>query len=67
MTSHGIHDIHVHLLGAVPNGSWLEFHGFGLERFLAEPLRLEDGYAVAPERPGHGVELDFDILAAHRV
>ena len=66
VTSHGIHDIHVHLLGAVPNGSWLEFHGFGLERFLAEPLRLEDGYAVAPDRPGHGVELDFDALGACR-
>ena len=35
VTSHGIHDTHVHLLGAVPNGSWLEFHGFGLELFLA--------------------------------
>jgi len=66
VTSHGIHDIHVHLLGAVPNGSWLEFHGFGLERFLAEPLRLEDGHAVAPDRPGHGVELDFDALGACR-
>ena len=67
VTSHGIHDIHVHLLGAVPDGSWLEFHGFGLERFLAEPLGLEDGCAVAPDRPGHGVELDFDALAEHRV
>lgn len=66
VTSHGIHDIHVHLLGAVPNGSWLEFHGFGLERFLAAgPLRLEDGCAAAPERPGHGVALDFDALAPH--
>ena len=65
VTSHGIHDIHVHLLGAVPNGSWLEFHGFGLERFLAEPLPLENGRAIAPDRPGHGVELVFDALAPH--
>ena len=65
VTSHGVHDVHVHLLGAVPNGSWLEFHGFGLERFLAEPLRLENGRAIAPDRPGHGVALDFDTLAAH--
>ena len=65
VTSHGVHDLHVHLLGAVPNGSWLEFHGFGLERFLAEPLRLENGRALAPDRPGHGVELDFAALAAH--
>ena len=65
VTSHGVHDLHVHLLGAVPNGSWLEFHGFGLERFLAEPLCLENGRAVAPDRPGHGVELDFAALAPH--
>ena len=26
---------------------------------MAEPLRLEDGKAIAPERPGHGVELDW--------
>ena len=51
MTSHGIH---VHQVGAVPNGSLLEFRGFGLERFLAEPLPLENGRAIAPDRPGQG-------------
>lgn len=67
VTSHGIHDIHVHLLAAVPNGSYLEFHGFGLERFFhSEPLRLEDGHALVPERPGHGIEFNFDALAEHR-
>jgi L-alanine-DL-glutamate epimerase-like enolase superfamily enzyme len=67
VTSHGVHDLHIHLLAAVPNASYLEAHGFGLERFMAEPLRLEDGKAIAPERPGHGVELDWQALAALRV
>jgi L-alanine-DL-glutamate epimerase-like enolase superfamily enzyme len=66
VTSHGVHDLHVHLLAAVPNASYLEAHGFGLERFMAEPLRLEDGKAIAPERPGHGVELDWPALDALR-
>jgi len=66
VTTHGVHDIQVHLLAAVPNASFLEIHGFGLERFLAEPLVLEEGCAVAPERPGLGVELDWDGLAAYR-
>lgn len=66
VTSHGIHDIHVHLLGAVPNGTYLEFHGFGLERFLEEPLSLRDGLARAPDRPGHGVSFIWDKLEAHR-
>lgn len=65
VTSHGVHDIHIHLLAAVPNKSYLEMHGFGLERFQAEPLRIVDGFASAPERPGHGIELDFEALARH--
>ena len=56
VTSHGVHDLHVHLLAAVPNASDLEVHGFGLERFIAHPLEIRDGEAIAPDRPGHGVE-----------
>jgi L-alanine-DL-glutamate epimerase-like enolase superfamily enzyme len=67
VTSHGVHDLHVHLLAAVPNASYLEVHGFGLERFIAEPLEIRDGEAVAPERPGHGVTLDWKALDALRV
>ena len=62
VTSHGIHDIHVHTLAAVTNSSYLEEHGFGLEKFMPERLRIEDGCAVAPDRPGHGVALDENIL-----
>ena len=64
VTSHGVHDLHVHLLAAVPNASLLEAHGFGLERFIEHPLALDDGYATAPDRPGHGVTLDFKALAS---
>ena len=62
VTTHGVHDLHVHLLAAVPNASYLEAHGFGLERFLAHPLKIEEGCAIAPDRPGHGVELDWEAL-----
>ncbi len=67
VTSHGAHDLTVHLLAAVPNRSYLEAHGFGLDRFLVHPFRLEEGMAVAPERPGHGVELDWAGLEPLRV
>jgi L-alanine-DL-glutamate epimerase-like enolase superfamily enzyme len=67
VTSHGFHDLHVHLLAAVPNASFLEAHGFGLERFLAHPLAVEEGVATAPDRPGHGVELDWKGLGPLRV
>lgn len=62
VTSHGAHDVTVHLLAAVPNRSYLEAHGFGLERYIAEPLRIEDGFAVAPDRPGHGISFDWQGL-----
>ncbi len=59
VTSHGAHDVTVHLLAAVPNRSYLEAHGFGLDRYIAAPLVLRDGLAVAPDRPGHGVTFDW--------
>lgn len=66
VTSHGAHDVTVHLLAAVPNRSYLEAHGFGLERFIAEPLRIEAGLALAPDRPGHGIEFDWAALSPLR-
>jgi L-alanine-DL-glutamate epimerase-like enolase superfamily enzyme len=62
-----VHDLTVHLLAAVPNRSYLEIHGFGLDRYMAEPTRIVEGCAIAPERPGHGVALDFKALEPLRV
>lgn len=62
VTSHGAHDVTVHLLAAVPNRSYLEAHGFGLDRYIAEPLKLVDGFAIAPSTPGHGIEFDWNRL-----
>jgi L-alanine-DL-glutamate epimerase-like enolase superfamily enzyme len=62
VTSHGAHDVTVHLLAAAPNRSYLEAHGFGLDRYIAEPLRLVDGRAIAPDRPGHGITFDWKGL-----
>ncbi|HEX5326500.1 MAG TPA: mandelate racemase/muconate lactonizing enzyme family protein [Acetobacteraceae bacterium] len=59
LTSHGAHDLTVHLLAAVPNRSYLEVHGFGLERFITEPMEMVDGNAIAPDRPGHGIGFDW--------
>jgi L-alanine-DL-glutamate epimerase-like enolase superfamily enzyme len=63
VTSHGAHDVTVHLLAAAPNGSYLEAHGFGLDRYITAPLRIENGFAIAPDRPGHGIEFDWKALS----
>jgi L-alanine-DL-glutamate epimerase-like enolase superfamily enzyme len=66
VTSHGAHDVTVHLLAALPNRSYLEAHGFGLDRFIAEPLQIRDGFATAPDRPGHGIAFDWAGLDSVR-
>jgi len=51
VTSHGAHDVHRAPAGGGAESLLLEAHGFGLDRFIAEPLRLEAGAALAPDAP----------------
>ena len=67
ITSHGVHDLHVHLLAAVPNSSMMEVHAFGLERYIMEPMEIINGFTIAPDRPGHGVEFDFKKLSPLKI
>ncbi len=67
ITSHGVHDLHVHLLAAVPNSSMMEVHAFGLERYIIEPMEIINGFTIAPDRPGHGVEFDFKKLSPLKI
>jgi L-alanine-DL-glutamate epimerase-like enolase superfamily enzyme len=62
VTSHGAHDLTVHLLAALPNRSYLEVHGFGLDRYIERPIVIRDGVAFAPDTPGHGVAFDWKAL-----
>lgn len=63
VTSHGAHDVTVQLLASTPNCAYLEAHGFGLDRYIAQPLEIQDGFALAPSRAGHGIEFDWQRLA----
>ena len=67
VTSHGVHELHLHLLAAIPNASFLEVHGFGLERFMRNPPKLKDGIMDAPNAPGHGVQFDWDALEPYEI
>ncbi len=67
VTSHGAHDLHVSLLAAVPNSSYLEIHGFALEPFLDHRVPIQAGFATASERPGHGIEFRWGDLKQHLV
>ena len=67
LTSHGAHDLTVHLLAAVPNRSYLEVHGFGLDRYIERPIKIAEGNALAPHLPGHGVAFDWGALEKVRI
>ena len=67
VTSHGAHDITVHLLAACPNRSYLEAHGFGLENYIDNPIAITEGFATATDQVGHGINFDWDKLASTQV
>ena len=62
VTTHGVHEIHLHLLASIPNPSFLEVHGFGLEKFIKCAPQIRDGAMKASESPGHGVGFDYGAL-----
>jgi mandelate racemase len=57
MSSHLFPEVSVHLLAATPTCHWLEYVDWA-EPILAEPVRIEKGQAVVPDRPGAGIAWD---------
>ena len=58
-------ELGVHLAASLPECLYLEFSDLAWNRLAVEPVRFEGGYAVAPDRPGHGVTLDRDALGEY--
>lgn len=58
-------EVGVHLAASLPECLYLEFSNLGWNQILREPVRFEDGYALAPDRPGHGLQLDPKALVEY--
>jgi L-alanine-DL-glutamate epimerase-like enolase superfamily enzyme len=59
---HWFHDLHVHLVAATPNATFVEFFPddkvLNFRRVADAHLEMRDGALVIPERPGLGFDLD---------
>jgi L-alanine-DL-glutamate epimerase-like enolase superfamily enzyme len=56
-------EIGVHLAAALPEADWLEYSFQNYNHLVEEPIVMRDGYAYAPDRPGHGLVLSAEARA----
>jgi mandelate racemase len=66
MSSHLFPEVSAHLLAATPTGHFLEYMDWA-DALVQEPLRIVDGHAVIPERPGNGLVWDQAKIARFRM
>lgn len=66
ISPHLVCDLHVPLAAAVPNLRDVEEFPF-TESLWREPVEIRDGFALVPDRPGHGLDFDPAAFDYHRV
>ncbi len=59
-------ELSVTIAAAVPNSMFIEYIP-QMETVLKKKVRIEDGYAIASDAPGHGIEFDEEALARFEV
>jgi mandelate racemase len=66
MSSHLFPEVSAHLLAATPTCHFLEYMDWA-DVLVQEPLRIVDGHALIPERPGNGLVWDQEAVARFRI
>ena len=59
---HFLMELHVGLCAAVPNARWVEYIP-QIDSLTTEPMRIEDGHAIASSDPGLGISWNFEAVA----
>lgn len=50
-------EIGIHMAVALPEVEWLEYSFQNFDHLVETPIEISNGFAYAPERPGHGLVL----------
>ena len=50
-------EIGVHIAAALPEVGWLQYSFLSYNHLIEIPIEFRDGYALVPDRPGHGLRL----------
>ena len=66
MSSHLFPEVSVHLLAATPTRHYLEYVDWA-DKILEEPLKIVDGFALPPQRPGNGLSWDKTAVKKYRI
>ena len=65
MSSHLFPEVSVHLLSATPTCHFLEYVDWA-DKIVEQPLEIDDGFAVVPQRPGNGLTWDKKAVEKYR-
>ena len=66
MSSHLFPEFSAHLLAVTPTCHYLEYVDWAAP-LVAEPIQIQDGHALIPDRPGAGIEWNEDAVKRYLV
>lgn len=66
MSSHLFPEMSAHLAAITPTVHWLEYVDWAAA-ILEEPLAIEQGHAIVPQRPGNGLAWDRRAVERYRI
>ncbi|MGJ8583987.1 MAG: mandelate racemase/muconate lactonizing enzyme family protein [Marinosulfonomonas sp.] len=50
-------EVGIHPATALPEVEWIEYSFQNFDHLVEDPIEIKDGWALAPDRPGHGLVL----------
>ncbi len=66
VSNHIYIEVSAHLMASCPGGLITEYMPW-FDTLLTEPMEIESGYLMVPNRPGHGMDFDRRALARYHV